>query len=194
MIDYIIGKVTYLGNDFFYLENNGIGYKINTSTFTLSSLSREDNNSYIYTNLIVREDGLFLYGFDSEDEVNMFKLLLNVSKIGPKVACGILSALRPSQIAKAIAIKDISTLCKSPGVGKKTAERMILELKDRVEGMFIIQDDKTEALPNNYEEALLALISLGYGRYEIERAFIGDNLEDSTIEQIIKLGLMKLSK
>ena len=194
MIDYIIGKVTYLGNDFFYLENNGIGYKINTSTFTLSSLSREDNNSCIYTNLIVREDGLFLYGFDSEDEVNMFKLLLNVSKIGPKVACGILSALRPSQIAKAIAIKDISTLCKSPGVGKKTAERMILELKDKVEGMFIIQDDKTEALPNNYEEALLALISLGYGRYEIERAFIGDNLEDSTIEQIIKLGLMKLSK
>ena len=194
MIDYIIGKVTYLGNDFFYLENNGIGYKINTSTFTLSSLSREDNNSCIYTNLIVREDGLFLYGFDSEDEVNMFKLLLNVSKIGPKVACGILSALRPSQIAKAIATKDISTLCKSPGVGKKTAERMILELKDRVEGMFIIQDDKTEALPNNYEEALLALISLGYGRYEIERAFIGDNLEDSTIEQIIKLGLMKLSK
>ena len=194
MIDYIIGKVTYLGNDFFYLENNGIGYKINTSTFTLSSLSREDNNSYIYTNLIVREDGLFLYGFDSEDEVNMFKLLLNVSKIGPKVACSILSALRPSQIAKAIAIKDISTLCKSPGVGKKTAERMILELKDKVEGMFIIQDDKTEALPNNYEEALLALISLGYGRYEIERAFIGDNLEDSTIEQIIKLGLMKLSK
>ena len=194
MIDYIIGKVTYLGNDFFYLENNGIGYKINTSTFTLSSLSREDNNSYIYTNLIVREDGLFLYGFDSEDEVNMFKLLLNVSKIGPKVACGILSALRPSQIAKAIAIKDISTLCKSPGVGKKTAERMILELKDRVEGMFIIQDDKTEALPNNYEEALLALISLGYGRYEIERAFIGNNLEDSSIEQIIKLGLMKLSK
>ena len=194
MIDYIIGKVTYLGNDFFYLENNGIGYKINTSTFTLSSLSREDNNSYIYTNLIVREDGLFLYGFDSEDEVNMFKLLLNVSKIGPKVACGILSALRPSQIAKAIATKDISTLCTSPGVGKKTAERMILELKDRVEGMFIIQDDKTEALPNNYEEALLALISLGYGRYEIERAFIGDNLEDSTIEQIIKLGLMKLSK
>ncbi len=194
MIDYIIGKVTYLGNDFFYLENNGIGYKINTSTFTLSSLSREDNNSYIYTNLIVREDGLFLYGFDSEDEVNMFKLLLNVSKIGPKVACGILSALRPSQIAKAIAIKDISTLCKSPGVGKKTAERMILELKDKVEGMFIIQDDKTEALPNNYEEALLALISLGYGRYEIERAFIGNNLEDSSIEQIIKLGLMKLSK
>ena len=194
MIDYIIGKVTYLGNDFFYLENNGIGYKINTSTFTLSSLSREDNNSYIYTNLIVREDGLFLYGFDSEDEVNMFKLLLNVSKIGPKVACGILSALRPSQIAKAIAIKDISTLCKSPGVGKKTAERMILELKDKVGGMFIIQDDKTEALPNNYEDALLALISLGYGRYEIERAFIGNNLEDSSIEQIIKLGLMKLSK
>ncbi|NMA48958.1 MAG: hypothetical protein GX947_04215, partial [Tissierellia bacterium] len=64
----------------------------------------------------------------------------------------------------------------------------------KVEGMFIIQDDKTEALPNNYEEALLALISLGYGRYEIERAFIGNNLEDSSIEQIIKLGLMKLSK
>ncbi len=194
MIDYIIGKVTYLGNDFFYLENNGIGYKINTSTFTLSSLSKEDNKSYIYTNLIVREDGLFLYGFDNEDEVNMFKLLLNVSKIGPKVACGILSALRPFQISEAIAIKDILTLCKSPGVGKKTAERMILELKDKVEGVFNIHNNKTEGLSNDYEEALLALISLGYGRYEVERAFIGSNLEDSSVEQIIKLGLVKLSK
>ena len=136
MIDYIIGRVTYLGNDFFYLENNGIGYKINTSTFTLSNLTKEDNNSYIYTNLIVREDGLFLYGFSSDDEVSMFKLLLNVSKIGPKVACGILSALRPHQIEKAIVTKDTTTLCQSPGVGKKTAERMILELKDKVEGMF----------------------------------------------------------
>lgn len=194
MIDYIIGRVTYLGNDFFYLENNGIGYKINTSTFTLSNLTKEDNNSYIYTNLIVREDGLFLYGFSSDDEVNMFKLLLNVSKIGPKVACGILSALRPHQIEKAIVTKDTTTLCQSPGVGKKTAERMILELKDKVEGMFEAYDGSLEDLPNNYEEALLALMSLGYGRYEVDRAFIGVNIDDSSIEQIIKIGLMKLSK
>lgn len=194
MIDYMIGRVTYLGNDFFYLENNGVGYKISTSTFTLSSLLKEDNNSYIYTNLIVRDDGLFLYGFNSEDEVNMFKLLLNVSKIGPKVACGILSALRPFQISRAISTKDTAILCKSPGVGKKTAERMILELKDKVEGMFSIQDNITEELPDNYEEALLALVSLGYGRYEVERAFIGSNIEDASIEQIIKIGLMRLSK
>ena len=194
MIDYIVGRVTYLGNDFFYLENNGIGYKINTSTFTLSNLTKEDNNSYIYTNLIVREDGLFLYGFSSDDEVSMFKLLLNVSKIGPKVACGILSALRPHQIEKAIVTKDTTTLCQSPGVGKKTAERMILELKDKVEGMFEAYDGSLEDLPNNYEEALLALMSLGYGRYEVDRAFIGVNIDDSSIEQIIKIGLMKLSK
>ncbi|MDY0236670.1 MAG: Holliday junction branch migration protein RuvA [Gudongella sp.] len=193
MIDYIIGKVTYLGNDFFYLENNGMGYKINTSTFTLASLSKEEN-IYIHTNLIVREDGLFLYGFNSEDEVNMFKLLLNVSKIGPKVACGILSVLRPYQIEKAIMTKDTFTLCKSPGVGKKTAERMVLELKDKIEGMFRIQDDIDEELPNSYEEAIQALISLGYSRYEVEKAFIGINLEDSSIQQIIKLGLMKLSR
>lgn len=193
MIDYIIGKVTYIGNDFFYLENNGMGYKINTSSFSLSTLSKEDTSAYIYTNLIVREDGLFLYGFNSEDEVNMFKLLLNVSKIGPKVACGILSALRPYQIEKAIATKDTLTLCQCPGVGKKTAERMVLELKDKVGGMFEIQTDKGSE-PNNYEEALLALVSLGYGRYEVESVFTGLSLEDSSIEQIIKLGLMKLSK
>ncbi len=194
MIDYIIGKVTYLANDFFYLENNGMGYKINTSTFTLSNLSKEDNKAYIFTNLIVREDGLFLYGFNTEDEMNMFKLLLNVSKIGPKVACGILSHLRPYQIEKAILSKDTLTLCQSPGVGKKTAERMILELKDKVEGMFVASDDLVPSLENSYEEALLALISLGYGRYEVDRAFIGVNLEDKSLEQIIKLGLMKLSK
>jgi len=194
MIDYIIGKVTYLANDFFYLENNGMGYKINTSTFTLSNLSKEDNKAYIFTNLIVREDGLFLYGFNTEDEMNMFKLLLNVSKIGPKVACGILSHLRPYQIENAILSKDTLTLCQSPGVGKKTAERMILELKDKVEGMFVASDDLVPSLENSYEEALLALVSLGYGRYEVDRAFIGVNLEDKSLEQIIKLGLMKLSK
>jgi Holliday junction DNA helicase RuvA len=194
MIDYIIGRVTYLGNDFFYLENNGMGYKINTSNFTLSSLSKEANSTYIYTNLIVREDGLFLFGFNSEDETSMFKLLLNVSKIGPKVACGILSALRPHQIERAIITKDTTTLCQSPGVGKKTAERMILELKDKVEGLFNAQDYMVDDLPNEFEEALLALVSLGYGRYEVERAFIGVDLKDSSLEQIIKLGLMKLSK
>lgn len=194
MIDYIIGRVTYLGNDFFYLENNGMGYKISTSTFTLSGLLKEDNNCYIYTNLIVRDDGMFLYGFSTEEEVNMFKLLLNVSKIGPKVACGILSSLRPFQIAKAISSKDTSTLCKSPGVGKKTAERMILELKDKVEGIFNIQNNMGEELPDNYEEALSALVSLGYSRYEVERAFIGSDLEELEVEQIIKIGLMRLSK
>lgn len=194
MIDYIIGRVTYIGNDYFYLENNGIGYKINTSTFSLSNLSKKENNSYIFTNLIVREDGLFLFGFDSEDEIDMFKLLLNVSKIDPKVACGILSTFRPFQIEKAILSNDTLTLCKSPGVGKKTAERMILELKDKVGGMFKIEDGQTEVLSDNYEEALQALISLGYGRYEVERAFIGVEIGDASIEKIIKQGLMKLSR
>ena len=86
-----------------------------------------------YTYLNVREDGIFLYGFTSEEELNMFKLLLLVSKIGPKVATGLLSFLTPNQIKKAIINKDVGILSKAPGIGKKTAERIILELKDKID-------------------------------------------------------------
>lgn len=193
MIDYIIGKINYIGEGYFLLENQGLGYRINTSTNTLIQLSQGDENQYIYTELIVREDSMSLYGFVKEDEIQMFKLLLTVSKIGPKVACGILSTLKPSQIQKAIMLKDISTLCKCPGVGKKTGERLVLELKDKVEGTFY--DDSTEEIMESMDnEAAEALMALGYSRFEAQKALQGTDLSNMSVEDMIKLGLRKLSR
>lgn len=195
MIDYMIGRVSYIGGDYFLLENNGIGYRINTSTNTLGKLERGDGDQHIFTDLIVREDSMSLYGFSGAEEMTMFKLLLTVSKIGPKVACGILSALRPSQIEKAVAQKDVTTLCKGPGVGKKTAERIVLELKDKMNGGFQEEDTIDEHfVQDEASEAVEALIALGYSRYEAERVFTGSVTEGMSVEDMIKLGLRKLSR
>ena len=194
MIDYIVGKISYIGEDYFLLENQGMGYRINTSTNSLIQLFKGDEEQHIFTDLIVREDSMSLYGFVSEDEINMFKLLLNVSKIGPKVACGILSTLRPSQIQKAIMLKDITTLCKGPGVGKKTAERIVLELKDKVKGGFTDEDSYAEIIETFDNEAVEALIVLGYSRYEAQKVFHGTDISGMSVEDMIKFGLRKLSR
>jgi len=194
MIDYIIGDVVYIGDDYFLLDNNGMGYKISTSTNTLFGLNENKVSQKIHTSLIVREDGMFLFGFKYIEEMDMFKLLLNVSKVGPKVACGILSALKPSQIQRAILSKDIDTLTKGPGVGKKTAERIVLELKDKVNKNFHMGDEvHTQPPSSNHEEAVEALVSLGYNKYQVERALNGLKTEEMTIEEIIKLGLRQLA-
>ncbi|MCR3956578.1 MAG: Holliday junction branch migration protein RuvA [Gudongella sp.] len=194
MIDYIVGRISYIGEDYFLLDNQGIGYRINTSSNTLVQLIKGEEKQHIFTDLIVREDSMSLYGFVSEDEMRMFKLLLTVSKIGPKVACGILSTLRPSQIQKAIMLKDVTTLCKGPGVGKKTAERIVLELKDKVKGGFA-EDDSFDEVPEPMDnEAVEALVALGYSRYEAQKAFQGTDLVGMTIEDMIKMGLRKLSR
>ncbi len=194
MIDYLIGKVAHIGEDYLILENNGIGYRINTSTNSLLDASRHTDAQKLHTSLIVREDGIFLFGFTTPEEIGLFKLLLTVSKVGPKVACGILSALKPSQLQRAIITKDINALCKGQGVGRKTAERIVLELKDKVDGK--IYDDLEplkEDYSNGYEEAVEALISLGYSRYEVEKVLRSLETDDMAVEDIIKAGLRKLS-
>lgn len=194
MIDYIIGKVAHIGEDYLILDNNGIGYRINTSTNSLLDSSRTTDAQKLYTSLIVREDGMFLFGFTTSEEMDAFKLLLTVSKVGPKVACGILSALKPGQLQRAILTKDLNALCKGQGVGRKTAERIVLELKDKIAGKSYEDIDTVEPkLTSEYEEAVEALMSLGYSRYEIEKALRTVETDDMTVEDIIKAGLRKLS-
>lgn len=194
MIDYIIGKVVHIAEDYMILENNGIGYRINTSTYSLLDSSKAPDLQKIHTNLIVREDGMFLFGFTTSEEMDAFKLLLTVTKVGPRVACGILSALKPGQLQKAILTKDLNALCKGPGVGRKTAERIVLELKDKIAGKAYDEVGAEEfELTNGYEEAVEALMSLGYTRYEIEKVLRSIETDDMTVEDIIKAGLRKLS-
>lgn len=193
MYDYIMGEVVEIREDYLVLDNNGIGYKIYTSKNSLSTLvDKERVKIYIYFNL--REDGIFLYGFLTREELNMFELLLLVSKIGPKIGIGILSTLSPNEIKLAIINNDVDSLCKAPGIGKKTANRIILELKDRIDDNINIDDTLDFIDDTNVEEAIRALCALGYTKKEIDEVICKIDIKDLTTEDIIKSVLKRMSK
>lgn len=195
LFEFIIGDIVAIREDYIVLQNNGIGYKIFTSTNTMIQIELGMKNAMIFTYLNVREDGIFIYGFISEEELNMFKLLQMVSKIGPKIALGILSTLNSNQIKLAIMRKDLDVLCKAPGIGKKTAERIILELKDRIDKDIIIEEDNISDLSyDNYMEAINGLMSLGYTRIEVEKIIKTMDISNMSIEDIIRETLKRLSK
>ena len=183
MFEFIIGDIVSIKEDYVVIQNNGIGYKVYTTKNSVMDLEIGKKDQLLYTQLHVREDGLFLYGFSSEEELDMFNMLLLVTKIGPKLASGILSTISPKNLKNAIYTNNIEILCKSPGVGKKTAERMVLELKDKVDISSI--DDIGNVIDLADDEALEALTSLGYSRYEVNRALSGID-RNLSIEEIIK--------
>lgn len=195
LYEYIIGDIRWIKEDYIVIENNKIGYKVFTSANSSMKLEMGMKDVMIYTYYNLRDDGVYLYGFLDEDEIEIFKMLITVSKIGPKVAIGILSALTPNQIKKSIFEKNITKLCKAPGVGKKTAERMILELKDKIE-IDDYTDQKVETLGSisGHEEAIDGLMSLGYSRFEIEKALREIDTSKLGIEDIIRQTLNKISK
>lgn len=194
MYEFISGKVVDIKEEYIVLENNGIGYRIFTSKNCMSSLNIGDENILMHIYLSVREDAMVLYGFNSDVELNMFKLLLKVSKIGPKIAIGILSVLTPKDIKIAILNKDVDVLCTAPGVGKKTANRMIVELKDMIDDNIDIDEGYELVKSDNYHEALYGLISLGYTRNEVVNVLSKIDTKNIDTEDIIRLALKKLSR
>jgi len=200
MIAFIKGTVVKIFQSSFIIENNDIGYLINVSASTLSKLNHSEKVK-IYTYQIIREDENSLYGFLTSDELDMFEKLISVSGIGPKGAISMLSFLSPSEITLAIVSEDIKTLSKAQGVGKKTASRLILELKDKVSNS---ETHSTSIDSNNSnssfggqssakKDAIEALISLGYNRSESVKLVMEIAMPDMTLEQIIKHSLKKLS-
>lgn len=172
MIGSLRGIVAYLGLDYCLLETpGGVGYRVFMPNSHLSQLSL-NKEIRVQTHTAVREDAILLYGFLSQDYYALFELLLNVSGVGPKMALGILSAVKPEDFYLAVQSQDIKTLVKLPGIGKKTAERMLLELKDKV-GTFTdnrgrdITAAPTSGGTSSVAEAIEALESLGYARSEI---------------------------
>ena len=200
MFDYMIGDVVEVGVDYIVLENNGIGYMISTSRASVIDIGDKYEKKKIYTHLNVREDDISIYGFTTEEEIDMFRLLQTVSKIGPRVALGVLSTLTTLDIKLAIVNDDIATLSKSPGVGKKTAERIILELRDKVkidenvkvQGKLPIE--LNDNIDSSEDEVVQALISLGYTQSEVYTAFSRIQDTEKTTEELIKLTLKELSK
>ncbi len=195
MFDFIIGDIVSVNYEYLVIQNNGIGYRIFASSNTLMDLQMGMKDQMLYTEFHVRDDGVFLYGFVSKEELDMFNSLLKVSKIGAKTALGILSTLNPNKIKFAIINKDLDTLCQAPGIGKKTAERIIFELKDKIDTNISLEGiEDIEIAPNSYDEALGGLMSLGYSRYEVENILRKLDLDNMGVEDIIREGLKKLSK
>lgn len=200
MFAYIKGKLEYKGINYVVIETCGIGYKIFMSSKAIEQLNENDiNDTKVYTYYYVREDNISLYGFLSNEELRMFELLLSVSGIGAKSAITMLSEINPSEFAIAIISNDISKLVKIPGIGNKTAARIVLELKDKIksEQSINIENKTTEVIKNNEKtnEAISAMQVLGYSKKEVEKAIEkienSDNLE---VEDIIRKLLLNLGR
>lgn len=194
MYSYIKGIVEEIYLDRIVLENNGIGYEINVSSFTAQSVQK-GKSAKIFIKLIVREDDMSLCGFASQRELEMFKLLTSVSKIGPKVGLGILSSATPPQLSAYILSEDIAKLSKCPGVGKKTAERIVLELKDKVDkDMAEFEATLFNQAPTGLEldEAVEALLALGYSSAEAKEAVQKFKKDGLKTEDLIKKSLTYL--
>lgn len=197
MIGYLHGRVIALHTDHCLLDVHGVGYRVFVAGSTRTKLRlKEEASLFVYTS--VREDAIVLYGFAAEEEYDLFLQLIGVSGIGPKVALGILSAITVEGLCRAIQNKQASVLTKLPGIGKKSAERLILELKDKVafrgsaeEELLTIENDE-EVGDDAASEAMAALQSLGYTPSEIAPV-IRKTAKYKTTEAIIKASLKELS-
>ena len=193
MFAYIKGSLEIKTNNYVVIDVNGVGYKIFMSQKGIETLDEIGNIVKVYTYYYVREDNISLYGFTTNEELRMFELLLSVSGIGAKSAITMLSAISPSEFAISVISNDTSKLRKVPGIGNKTAARIILELKDKLKTEQAIEkDEKTEEVVSKQEineEALAALQVLGYNKKEVEKILEKFDSSKMTVEEIIKAAL-----
>ena len=209
MFYYINGKLTVLDPAFAVVDANGVGYKLTITQTTYASMPphrsvEEAPTVRLYTYMAVREDGIEMFGFATEEELDSFKLLITVSGVGPKAAVAILSILTPNKLALAICTEDKKSIAQANGVGPKTAARIILELKDKLKGTSVLDDsesisgtvtsDISTSSSNKLADAQDALIVLGYTKAEAINALKSINTENCDVDDIIRLALKKLMR
>lgn len=200
MIGYIKGQIAEKGEGYVILDNGGIGYEIFISSATVTQIGSQ-SFVHLYTYLNVREDGLFLYGFYTKEEKNMFLKLITISGVGPKAAISILSGIELNKLMVAIINKDIKTLSKVKGIGKKTAERIILELKENLdaaidasleEKLEEFAEDKNET-DSDMQDAIYALRGLGFTQLEALQAVKKARPNAKDLQELIALALRSLN-
>ncbi len=190
MYAYISGRLAEKGTDYVVIDAGGVGYRIFTNTHALSNLPAE--NAQLFTHFVVKENEQSLYGFMTEQEKDMFIKLIGISGVGPKMALSVLTTLNASELAAAIISSDISAFSPVSGVGKKIAERIILELREKVSNDNLLADIGGTGAASPEIEAVNALVSLGYKRNEALKAITSvKNLGDTT-EDLILLALKRL--
>lgn len=199
MFAYIRGKLDYKHNDYVVVEANGIGYKIFTSLSTIGNIGGVGEEVKVYTHFYVREDIMSLYGFITQEELSMFELLIGVSGVGPKAAVSLLSSISPSKFSLAVITDDTKSLTKAQGIGNKMAQRIILELKDKINKEQLSAQSGVELNKGDLDkdesrvsEAISALMVLGYTPAEASKAVSAVYKEDMDLESIIKSALKGL--
>ena len=193
MIGYLKGKIISYKPTNIILDVNSVGYDIKISINTFEKLNEKEVVSFhIYTN--VKEDSITLYGFHSEAEKNMFELLISISGVGPKSALSLLSGISTDDLKQAIITNNIERIVAVPGIGRKTAERLILELKNKVKD--IKEEGITPTKPSAQKEAISALTTLGYNLASSEKAVnkILSDTPECSLEELIKRSLKELNK
>lgn len=198
MFSYIIGEIKLIEKDYVVLENNNIGYKIFMASRNISSFVKNETHK-IYTEFIVRDDAVILYGFKDLDELEMFLNLNQVTGIGPKAALALLSTLSVYEIKLAIIGNDIKKITTAPGIGKKSASRIILELTDKVDiehlSNAINVDNKinlTVENKENYDFAIEALVNLGYNKQDAIKVLNSIDINEMELSDIIKSALKRM--
>lgn len=201
MIAFLRGRVVSSGIDNLVIDISGVGYKVYVPTPVIGSVADKKDEITIYTYMNVREDAIQLFGFLTEDDLDIFELLIQISGIGPRVALSVLSFMTGSSFIQAVTHEHVEALTKIPGVGKKTAQRVIIELKDKLDKLESKGSVETGGfapiLTNASEDALQALTALGYNSVEAKRAvgkIISGDTQKLTTEQIIKLALKELGR
>ena len=200
MFSYIKGKLEVKTTGYVVIDINGLGYKIFMSDTAINKIGDIGEVVKVHTYVKVREDDISIFGFKTQEELRMFELLLSVSGIGAKSAITILSNISPSSFALAVITNNVGEIKKLPGIGPKTAQRIILELKDKLKTEESIESDNTIELKNaitednKVQEAISALQVLGYSQREIETAMKNVDKDNLSVEDIIRKGLYYLSK
>ena len=201
MYYYVSGQVAHVEPYLAVIDCGGVGYACRTTAYTISQIKKGDR-AKLFTYLSVREDAMDLYGFFSQEELKLFQQLISVSGVGPKAALAILSSSTPANLAMSIITGDEKTLTRAPGVGKKIAQRVILELKDKLakgqtvsaSGENITTDAVTIIPQNKLSEASAALAVLGYSQAEINVALKGVDVDGQPLEQVIRMALKNMVK
>ena len=199
MFYYVNGTVAEIEAGLAVIDCSGVGYACATTNYTLSQLKKGERAT-LYTYLNEREDAMEMFGFASQSELRSFKMLIGVSGVGPKAALSILSSTTPQQLSMAVVMGDEKALTAAPGIGKKIAQRIILELKDKLikeQGGFEAGSGAAAAMPaqsNKAGEAAAALAVLGYGSQEIAAALKGIDMDALPLEEIIRQSLKKMVK
>ena len=202
MFAYIKGSLEMKSSNYIVVDINGLGYKIFMSQNNIESIGEINDIVKVFTYVKVREDDISIYGFKTQEQLRMFELLIGVSGVGAKSALVMLSCIEPSEFAIAVISNNVKLLTQVPGIGTKSAQRIILELKDKLKTEQSELDEeklenaklKSSKTNENVQEAISGLMVLGFSRKDIEKAFTHLIVDELSVEELIKKGLILLTK